>query len=81
MYEYMVESVNFIYKNMKNDESTLVFCENGNQKSASIIAAFLIKFGNHTKETAIKAIRTKYNSAFYPDINYNLSLEMFEKNY
>ena len=81
MYEYMTESVNFIYKNMKNDESTLVYCENGNQKSASIIAAFLIKFGNHTKESAIKAIRSKYNSAFYPEINYNLSLEMFEKNY
>ena len=51
------------------------------KKSATVIAAFLIKYGNHTKESAIKAIRTKYNSAFYPDINYNLSLEMFEKNY
>ena len=81
LYEYLCETTKFIYNNMIKDEPTLIFCENGNQKSATVIAAFLIKYGNHTKESAIKAIRTKYNSAFYPDINYNLSLEMFEKNY
>jgi protein-tyrosine phosphatase len=80
MYEYLVESVEFIYKNMLRDDSTLVFCENGNQKSASVVAAFLMKYGSHSKDTAIKSIRTKYNSAFYPDINYNLSLDMFGKN-
>ena len=79
MYEYLVESVEFIYKNFLNDNSTLVFCENGNQKSATIIAAFLIKYGNHTSESAIKAIRTKQEHAFYPDIEYHLALEMFEK--
>ena len=40
MYEYLVESVEFIYKNFINDKSTLVFCENGNQKSATVVAAF-----------------------------------------
>jgi hypothetical protein len=79
MYEYIVESVEFIYKNILKDENTLVFCENGNQKSATVIAAVLMKYGNHTKDSAIKSIRTKYNSAFYPDIDYNLSLDMFER--
>ena len=69
-----------LYGNMIKDEPTLIFCENGNQKSATIIAAFLIKYGNHNKESAIKAIRSKYKSAFYPDINYIYSLEMFEQN-
>ena len=78
-YEYICETTKFIYKNMVKDEPTLIFCENGNQKSASVIAAFLIKYGNHSKETAIKSIRSKYKSAFYPDINYIYSLEMFEK--
>lgn len=80
IYEYLCETTKFINNNLINDEATLVFCENGNQKSATIIAAYLIKYGNHTKETAIKAIRTKYKSAFYPDINYIYSLEMFEQN-
>ncbi len=80
LYEYLCETTKFIYNNMLKDEPTLIFCENGNQKSATIIAAFLIKYGNHTKESAIKSIRTKYKSAFYPDINYIYSLEMFEQN-
>ena len=80
LYEYLCETTKFMYANMIKDEPTLIFCENGNQKSATIIAAFLIKYGNHSKENAIKAIRTKYKSAFYPDINYIYSLEMFEQN-
>lgn len=79
-YEYLCETTKFINSNMIKDEPTLIFCENGNQKSATVIAAFLIKYGSHTKETAIKAIRTKYKSAFYPDINYIYCLEMFEQN-
>jgi hypothetical protein len=58
-YEYLCETTKFLYKNMIKDEPTLIFCENGNQKSASVIAALLIKYGNHSKENAIKAIRTK----------------------
>ena len=80
LYEYLCETTKFMYNNMFKDEPTLIFCENGNQKSATVIAAFLIKYGNHTKESAIKSIRTKYKSAFYPDINYIYSLEMFEQN-
>tara|TARA_B100000886_G_scaffold337912_1_gene299661 strand:- start:219 stop:656 length:438 start_codon:yes stop_codon:yes gene_type:complete len=80
IYEYLCETTKFMYGNMIKDEPTLIFCENGNQKSATIIAAFLIKYGNHSKESAIKAIRSKYKSAFYPDINYIYSLEMFEQN-
>ena len=79
-YEYLCETTKFINSNMIKDEPTLIFCEHGNQKSATVIAAFLIKYGSHTKETAIKAIRTKYKSAFYPDINYIYCLEMFEQN-
>ena len=79
-YEYLCETTKFINSNMIKDEPTLIVCENGNQKSATVIAAFLIKYGSHTKETAIKAIRTKYKSAFYPDINYIYCLEMFEQN-
>jgi len=78
MYEYLIETTEFIYKNIINDEATLVFCENGNQKSATVIGAFLIKYGNHTRDSAIKCIRTKNKTAFYPDISYNYSLEMVE---
>ena len=79
MYEYMVETVEFIYKNVSKDKNVLVYCENANQKSATICAAFLIKYGKMDKESVIKSIRSKHKSAFYPDINYNMSLDMFSK--
>jgi hypothetical protein len=79
MYEYLTETVEFIYKNIINDKSLLVYCENGNQKSAIVICAYLIKYGKMTKNEAIKAIRTKHDSAFYPEINFGISLDMFEK--
>ena len=79
MYEYMVETVEFIYKNLSNDKNVLVYCENANQKSATICAAFLIKYGKIDKENAIKSIRSKQRAAFYPDIDYGMSLDMYAK--
>ncbi len=43
MYEYLNETVDFIYNNLMNNKSVLVYCENGNQKSPTIVAAYLIK--------------------------------------
>ena len=81
MYEYLNETVDFIYENINKERSVLVFCENGNQKSPTVICAFLIKYGKMNKEDAIKSIRTKHQSAFYPDINFIISLEMFENKF
>ena len=81
MYEYLDETVEFIYKNIMNDKSILVFCENGNQKSAIVVAAYLIKYGKINKSEAIKNIRSKHESAFFPEINFGISLDMFEKKY
>ena len=81
MYEYLNETVDFIYKNLNNDKNILVYCESGNQKSPTVVCAYLIKYGKITKEEAIKSIRSKHESAFYPDINFDMSLEMFQNNY
>ena len=62
MYEYMVETVEFIYKNLSNDKNVLVYCENANQKCH--IAAFLIKYGKIDKENAIKSIRLNKEPRF-----------------
>ena len=80
MYEYMNESSDYIYKNLINDKELLVFCENGNQKSATIICAFLMKYGKMSKIGAINSIRTKHKTAFYPDISYDMSLDLMEAN-
>ena len=78
MFEYLNESCDYIYKNLLDNKEILVFCENGNQKSATVACAFLIKYGKMFKDDAIFAIRTKYKTAFYPSITYETSLGMME---
>ena len=65
MYEYLNETVEFIYKNLMNDKALLVYCENGNQKSAIVICAYLIKYGKTSKTYYIYYI----NCLFYFRIN------------
>ena len=81
MYEYLNETSEFINKKLLNNNSVLVVCEDGNQKSASIIAAYLIKYGKISLKNAILGMRTKHKTVFYPSIHYLNSLEMFESNY
>ena len=78
MYEYLSETTEYIYKNLLNNKKVLVVCDTSNQKSASVIAAFIIKYGIMDLNSTIKSIRSKHNSAFYPSIDYINSLEMFE---
>ena len=79
MYQYLIETSNFIYKHTKNDNSVLVYCENGNQKAATVIAAYLIKYGKMSADESIKTIRTKNKTAFYPNIDYYSVLQLLEK--
>ena len=81
MYEYLNETSDFIYSKLINHKSILVVCENGNQKSATIIAAYIIKYGHMNITNTIHSIRTKHVSAFYPNIEYKNSLEMVESNF
>ena len=81
MYEYLNETSDFIHKKLLNNNSILVVCENSNQKSASIIAAYIIKYGKINMMNTIGSIRTKHKTAFYPGIDYKNSLEMFESKF
>lgn len=47
---------------------SLVYCETGNGKSASLVAAFLIRYTGIEAETAIRVIQTKRPEAFRPSI-------------
>ena len=78
MYQYLIESIDFIHKNLINDKSVLVYCDNGNQKASTVIAAYLIKFGRIDADDAIKMLRSKNKTSFYPDIDYYSSLKMIQ---
>ena len=80
MYQYLNETVEFIYKNLINLKPVLVHCETGTQKSATVVAAYLIKYGKMNIEQAVKLIKTKKIDCFSPDIDYFFSLEKYYKN-
>lgn len=76
MYQYLTECIDFIHKNIINDNSVLVFCENGNQKASTVVAAYIIKYGKLSLENAIASVRTKNATSFYPNIDYYSSLQL-----
>lgn len=78
MFQYLSETIIYIHKYIVKDLPVLVYCENGNQKASTVIAAYLIKIGKLTAKDAIKVIRTKNKTSFYPNIDYYNSLLMIE---
>ena len=78
MYQYLIESISFIHKNILNDNSVLVYCDSANQKASTVIAAYLIKYGRVNADDAIKMIRSKNKTSFYPNIDYYNSLKMIQ---
>ena len=78
MYEYLIESINFIHKNVINDKPVLVYCDNGNQKASTVLAGYLIKYGRIDADSAIKMMRSKNKTSFYPNIDYYSSLKMIQ---
>jgi protein-tyrosine phosphatase len=78
MYQYLTESINFIHKNILKDNAVLVYCDSGNQKASTVIAAYIIKYGKVDADTAIKMIRSKNKTSFYPNIDFYNSLKMIQ---
>ena len=81
MYEYLIETTEFIYKKIMNNKSVLVVCQSGNQMSPTVITAYIIKYGHLSLNIIIKSLRTKHKTAFFPSIDYKNSLEMIESNF
>lgn len=55
----------YIYKKLKNKENILVHCKRGHQRSACIIAAFIIKYLKIDILDTLKFIKSKRKCAFY----------------
>ena len=47
MYEYMVETVEFIYKNLSRDKNVLVYCENANQNAPASLYRYQKRLGEN----------------------------------
>ena len=68
----------FIYK-YKNNKNILIYCNDCNQLSPSIIVAYMIRYIKINPSLAIKYIKTKKNNIFLPNVFFISSLEGFNK--
>ena len=79
LYKYLDKIVNIIFKQLQQGHNVLVHCHAGKQRSVTVIAAFLMKYGDMSKDEAIDTLRTKRSVAALPEINFDQALIQYEK--
>ena len=77
LYKYLHTNTTFIYENIKNNKTVIIHCNNCLQKSPTIAAAYLIKYGNLDPKQAINIIKTKNILCFKKSINFLYVLDKF----
>ena len=77
MMEGLPKMINLLHLAYLYSIPTIVFCFKGRQRSATLIAAFLIKNTNLTYLESIIFIQSKKKNAFKPGINFSNSLKKY----
>ena len=72
--EYIHDFLSFINKKSKNFKNIIIYCESGIHIGPSIIAAYIIKFGNVLPNKSIQYIKYKSKYAFINNIIFHKSL-------
>ena len=80
LYKYMEKATNIIHSHFKKNQAVVVHCYAGKQRSASIIVAYLIKYGNMSIEDAVNSIKSKRVYVFTPCNNFIEAIKLFKKN-
>jgi dual specificity MAP kinase phosphatase len=81
MYNKLEDVVKYIHRYLNKNESILVYCCAGKQRSATIIAAYIIKYGKVSAKQAIQYIKSKRPECFIPRVNFYMALQKFEKDF
>ena len=77
MYDYLLNLTEFIKDKNSNFKPILIFCTDGIQRTPTIIAAYIIRYGNVTIDFAIKSIKSKYINSFIDEIYFYIALQKF----
>lgn len=82
MYKQIIDNqvLEKIHNNLLKGNKVLVHCRMGRQRSAAIVACYLIKYHNYTCSSVINFIRNKRPEAFYPTINFKETILKIYKN-
>ena len=81
MIKYLNNIVHTIQENVLHNVNTLVHCYAGKQRSATVIACYLIKYGKIKKDVVFDLIKSKRPDAFTPGVNFEYTINQFIKKY
>jgi dual specificity MAP kinase phosphatase len=70
--------VQLIHDNVSQNGNVLVHCRQGKQRSATIIAAYIMWLQRVSWDTAVKIVQGRRPCAFTPDINFIQSLKFYD---
>lgn len=70
-------TVEYIHKCLLTNKPVLVHCRAGKQRSATIVGAYLMKYGEVDIDKAVYYIRTKRPIAFEPMVNFLPALKKY----
>ena len=78
LYTYLSKAVELINDHLMINNSVLVHCYAGKQRSAAVVAAYLMKYADLNYKESIGIIRSKREVAFKPGINFEAALIKFQ---
>lgn len=61
--------------------TVVVHCRSGQQRSACVVCAYLMKFHGYTLDDAIELVKSKKNDALRPRVNFMQTLLLFKQRY
>ncbi len=78
MFLKMLEVPQRIHEELDAGRAVVVHCLAGQQRSAAMVAAYLMKYCGMNLETAVRLIRERKRDAFFWSINFLDPLQRFE---
>lgn len=79
LYFYFDKTTDFINKNLNRGKNILVHCHAGKQRSANIVLAYLMKYGNMSYKNAKQYLKSKRPICFEPTNNFETAILKYEK--
>lgn len=79
MYDKLDDIIKYIHYHLGKNESVLVYCHAGIQRSATIVAGYIMEYGKVSAKQAIEYIKSKRSECFTPRVNFYMALQKFER--
>lgn len=79
MYKYLDKITEYIHTNLKNGKRVLVHCFAGKQRSATVVAAYLMRYTGFNKNQVSELLKTKRIIIFEPLCNFDSALKVYEQ--